>query len=55
MNSRFDSGFSDEVIEEFIKKVDVELLDKPLVDYQVEELKSSSKAYFTEKKKEIIL
>ncbi|MDD3302291.1 MAG: DNA polymerase III subunit alpha [Candidatus Gracilibacteria bacterium] len=55
MNSRFNSGFSDEMIDEFIKKVDVELLDKPLVDYQVEELKSSSKAYFTEKKKEIIL
>lgn len=54
MNSRFKTNFNDKEIEEFIKKIDIDPLEKSLQDSTVEELRKASKDYYTEKKKQII-
>jgi DNA helicase IV len=54
MNERFKTNFSNKVMDEFIKKIDIDPLTKSLQDSTVEELRAASKEFFTEKKKEII-
>jgi hypothetical protein len=54
MNERFKTNFSNEIIEEFIKKIDIDPLTKSLQDSTVEELRAASKEFFTKEKKTII-
>jgi hypothetical protein len=54
MNERFKTNFSNELIDEFIKKIDIDPLTKSLQDSTVEELRAASSMFFTDKKKEII-
>ncbi len=54
MNERFKTNFSNETIDEFIKKTNIDPLTKSLQDSTVEELRVASKEFFTEKKKDII-
>jgi DNA polymerase-3 subunit alpha len=55
MNFRFKTQFSDEEIFEFIKKIDIDPLEKSLQDSQVDELRVASKTYFSDKKSEFLL
>jgi len=54
MNTRFKTNFSNEVIDEFVKKTNIDPLTKSLQDSTVEELRAASKEFFTKEKKTII-
>lgn len=54
MNTRLKTNFKEEELKEFIKKKNVSQSDKALIDYTVEELKESSKIYYTDKKIKLV-
>jgi len=54
LNDRYDYGISEEIILEFVKKLDKPSLDKVLQETSPEELKDLSITYYTDKKKEIL-
>ncbi len=54
LNYRYNFGFDEKTIFEFIKKIEVPILEKKLSEMSFEELKNLSKSYYTDKKNEII-
>ncbi|MDP2104015.1 MAG: DNA polymerase III subunit alpha, partial [Candidatus Gracilibacteria bacterium] len=54
LNTRYDFGFDEDVMNEFIHKKDIPGAEKELIEMSVDELKTLSQSYYTERKKTLI-